>query len=96
MRKTQKGIWMGKIVKKTFFMFAFLHFIWRCVLQYLEIIHICFVTMTIYSLELVVNKTREKKTALKIPCRMIEKEFLKLPDNAALSIFAVPYWSVSL
>ena len=49
--------------------------------------------MTIYSLELVVNKTREK---LKIPCRMIEKEFLKLPDNAALSIFAVPYWSVSL
>lgn len=78
-------------------MFVFLHFIWRCVLQYLEIIHICFVTMTIYSLELVVNKTREKyKTALKIPCRMIEKEFLKLPDNAALSIFAVPYWSVSL
>ena len=52
--------------------------------------------MTIYSLELVVNKTREKKTALKIPCRMIEKEFLKLPDNAALSIFAVPYLSVSL
>ena len=41
-------------------MFVFLHFIRRCVLQYLEIIHICFVTMTIYSLELVVNKTREK------------------------------------
>ena len=63
MRKTQKGVWIGKIVKNTFtfnFMFVFLYFIGRCVLQYLEIIHICFVTMTIYSLELVVNKTREK------------------------------------
>lgn len=28
---------------------------------FMKIIHICFVTMTIYCLELVVNKTREKK-----------------------------------